>query len=104
MPKKISTGIVTGDKTSKTRRVEIPRLARHPKYGKYTQQKTICYVHDEENVSQQGDKVEIIECPPKSKTKRWQLVRVVQKNKTVNLAALRETRDQASAVEPISDA
>ena len=96
MPKKISIGIVVADKTAKTRRVEIPRLARHPKYGKYTQQKTVCYVHDEENQSHEGDRVEIIECPPKSKTKRWELVRVIEKNKSVNLAALREARSQAA--------
>ena len=58
--------------------------------------KTVCYVHDEENQSHEGDRVEIIECPPKSKTKRWELVRVIEKNKSVNLAALREARSQAA--------
>jgi small subunit ribosomal protein S17 len=47
MPKRLETGIVTNDKTAKTRRVEIPRLVKHPRYGKYIRQKTICYVHDE---------------------------------------------------------
>ena len=103
MPKKVSIGIVIGDKTAKTRRVEIPRLARHPKYGKYTQQKTVCYVHDEENQSREGDRVEIIECPPKSKTKRWELVRVVEKNKSVNLAALREARSQSAETNTATD-
>src|SRR5262249_3063466 len=40
-------GIVTRDKNAKTRRVEVERLVRHPKYGKYVKQRTICYAHDE---------------------------------------------------------
>ena len=35
MSKNVMVGVVTGDKTAKTRRVEIPRMVRHPKYGKY---------------------------------------------------------------------
>ena len=54
MPKRVETGIVTSDKTAKTRRVEIPRLVRHPRYGKYVRRKTICHVHDENNESHIG--------------------------------------------------
>jgi small subunit ribosomal protein S17 len=89
MPKRVAIGVVTSDKTAKTRRVEIPRQVRHPKYGKILHRKTVCHVHDENNDSHQGDTVEIIECPPKSRTKRWQLVRVVQKSRAVDLAAMR---------------
>jgi len=89
MPKKVAVGVVTSDKTSKTRRVEIPRLVRHPKYGKYVRRKTICYVHDEKDQSALGDTVEIVESRPKSKTKRWDLVRVVEKSRLVDVAALR---------------
>ena len=52
----------------KTRRVEIDRLVRHPKYGKFLRRRTVCHVHDENNESQIGDTVEIIEVPPRSKT------------------------------------
>ena len=48
MPKRVVTGIVTSDKTAKTRRVEITRLVRHPRYGKILRRKTVCTVHDEE--------------------------------------------------------
>jgi len=72
-------GIVTRDKTSKTRRVEISRLVKHPRYGKYIKRRTICYVHDEQNESHKGDTVEIMEARPLSKTKHWRLVRVVTK-------------------------
>lgn len=72
-------GIVTRDKNLKTRRVEVVRLVRHPKYGKFVKQRTLCYVHDENNESHLGDTVEIVESRPLSRTKRWQLVRIVTK-------------------------
>jgi len=97
MPKTVATGVVTGDKADKTRRVEIPRLVKHLKYGKYIKQKTICYVHDENNDSSNGDMVEIVECPPKSKTKRWELVKVVEKSREVDVAALKAAREAGSA-------
>ena len=89
MPKKVSIVIGTSDSNTKTRRVEIPRLVQHPKYGKYIRQKTVCYVHDENDESHIGDTVEIIEGRRRSKTKRWELVRVVEKNTAVDLAAMR---------------
>lgn len=89
MPKRVETGIVVGDKTAKTRRVEIPRLVRHPRYGKFVRRKTICYAHDENNESQTGDLVEIIESRPLSRTKRWALVRVVEKGRLLDMAAMR---------------
>ena len=89
MPKKVETGTVTSAAASKTRRVEIPRIIRHPKYGRILHSRTVCHVHDEAGDSAPGDLVEIIECPPRSKTKRWELVRVVEKSKAVDLAALR---------------
>lgn len=97
MPKRVAVGIVTGDKNDKTRRVEIPRLVRDPKYGKFLRMKTICYVHDEENESNRGDRVEIIESTPTSKTKRWRLVRVVSKSTEIDLAALRAARKAQEA-------
>ena len=89
MPKRQIIGLVTGDKMQKTRRVEIERLVRHPKYGKFLRRRTVCHVHDENNESQIGDTVEIIEAPPRSRTKRWDLVRVVSKSKLVDIAAMR---------------
>jgi small subunit ribosomal protein S17 len=74
-----AVGVVTSDKMNKTRRVEIPRLVKHPRYGKYIRRRTICRVHDEQNVSRQGDTVEIMESRPLSKTKHWLLLRVVTK-------------------------
>lgn len=79
MPQRILVGIVTSDKMNKSRVVQVPRSIRHPKYGKRMRARTTCYVHDEDGVSARGDTVEIQECPPRSKTKRWNLVRVVKK-------------------------
>lgn len=90
MPKRVFIGVVTSDKAAKTRRVEINRLVQHPVYGKYIRRKTVCHVHDENNESRRGDTVEIIECAPRSKTKRWELVRVVARSTEVDLQALRE--------------
>ena len=81
-------GIVTRDKTAKTRRVEVARRVQHAKYGKFIKERTVCYVHDEKNESQLGDTVEIAECRPLSKTKRWRLVRVVTKAPSRTLASL----------------
>ncbi|MEX0820404.1 MAG: 30S ribosomal protein S17 [Pirellulaceae bacterium] len=96
MPKKVSIGVVTSDKSDKTRRVEIARQVQHPKYGKFIRQRTVCYVHDEANESGQGDTVEIIESRPLSKTKRWNLVRVVEKSRAVDVAALKAAREQTA--------
>jgi small subunit ribosomal protein S17 len=77
--RRVVVGVVTSDKMNKTRRVEIPRLVKHPRYGKYIRRRTVCHVHDENNDSRLGDTVEIMESRPLSKTKHWRLVRVVIK-------------------------
>jgi small subunit ribosomal protein S17 len=89
MPKRVIVGVVTGDKMNKSRRVEIERLVRHAKYGKYMRRRTVCHVHDENNESQLGDTVEIIEAPPRSKTKRWDLVKIVSKSQQIDIAAMK---------------
>ena len=71
-------GTVTGDKMNKSRRVEVERVFRHPKYGKTVRRRLVCHVHDEDNKSHLGDLVEIIESRPLSKLKRWCLVEIVR--------------------------
>ena len=65
-------------------------VTRHPKYGKYVKKRTVLHVHDEKNESGLGDRVEVAECRPISRTKNWILVRVVQKA-PVKLLAMEET-------------
>src|SRR3989440_11896828 len=78
--RRVEVGVVTSDKMNKTRRVEIPRLVKHPRYGKYIRRRTVCHVHDEKNESRMGDTVEIMESRPLSKTKHWRVMRVVARS------------------------
>jgi small subunit ribosomal protein S17 len=101
MPKRQLVGLVTSDKMNKSRRVEIPRLVRHPKYGKFIRRRTVCHVHDESNESHEGDTVEIIEAPPRSKLKRWDLLRIVTRGQQVDLAATRVAAETGAAELPL---
>lgn len=76
--KRTQVGTVTSSKASKTLRVEIERRFPHKKYGKIVRARTVCHVHDEAELASEGDTVEIVEAQPRSKTKRWDLVRVVK--------------------------
>lgn len=75
--RKIIVGVVTSDKMEKTVAVEVEKLVKHPKYGKFVKRSTIYKAHDEENKAKVGDKVEITEVRPLSKSKRWRLVRIL---------------------------
>lgn len=77
-------GVVESDARDKTRKVVIAYLAKHEKYGKYIRRRTVLHVHDEHNESQLGDRVEVAQCRPVSKTKQWRLVRVVEKGNRVS--------------------
>ena len=96
MPKRVVVGVVKSDKMRKTRRVEVSRLVRHPKYGKYVKRRTVCYVHDENEESVTGDTVEIIESRPMSRLKRWQLSKVVAKGNIIDVAALRAAAKEST--------
>lgn len=70
-------GIVLSNKMQKTLIVEITRLVEHPEFKKIVKSKVKYAVHDEKNEAKIGDKVQIQETRPLSKTKRWRLVRVL---------------------------
>ena len=72
-------GRVVSDKMDKSITVAIERKVKHPMLGKIIVRTTKLHVHDENNESRAGDKVEIVECRPMSKTKAWNLVRVVER-------------------------
>lgn len=84
MPKMKLVGVVMTDKMKKTRRVEIPRIKKYPKYGKYVRTRTVCYMHDENDETSVGDVVEIEESRPTSKLKRWTLVSIVKKAEKID--------------------
>jgi small subunit ribosomal protein S17 len=102
--KKKLIGTVTSDKMDKSLRVEITRLFKHPRYGKIVRSRTVCHVHDEENSAKLGDRVEIIESRPLSKTKRWQLVRVVEAAIRDELPPAEVTADVAASPVESADA
>ena len=77
--KRTLTGTVVSDKMDKSITVLIERRVKHPIYGKYMTRSTKLHVHDENNECRAGDKVEIVECRPVSKTKAWNLVRVLER-------------------------
>ena len=76
---KTLTGVVISNSGDKSVRVAIDFKVRHPKYGKYVKRRTKLAVHDEHNRSSIGDVIEISECRPRSKTKNWRLVKVLEK-------------------------
>jgi small subunit ribosomal protein S17 len=72
------TGVVVSNKMDKTAVVLIERKVKHPLYGKYIKRSTKLHIHDEENSCQEGDVVSIRECRPLSKTKSWQLYKILE--------------------------
>ena len=76
------TGVVTSAARDRTRTVAVAFTTTHPKYGKQLRRETVLQVHDDNNDSKNGDTVEIVECRPLSKTKRWTLVNVVRRAAT----------------------
>jgi small subunit ribosomal protein S17 len=71
-------GEVVSDKMDKTISVQVYRTIRHAKYGKYLKRSSVFKAHDETGLAKMGDKVRIRETRPLSKTKRWNLVEVVE--------------------------
>ena len=83
MAAKTLQGTVTIQKMNKTISVVVGRRKKHPKYGKYINLSTKYHVHDEKEVSSEGDTVLIQECKPISKTKSWVLLDVLKKGETI---------------------
>ncbi|RLA81922.1 MAG: 30S ribosomal protein S17 [Deltaproteobacteria bacterium] len=77
--RKTEVGTVISDKMDKTVVVRVERLVQHPKYKKYIKRYTKYKAHDEKNECRAGDKVLIIETRPLSKTKRWRVMRILEK-------------------------
>jgi SSU ribosomal protein S17P len=75
--KKTLTGIVSSDKMDKTRVVIVSDIVKHPVYKKYVKKIKKFKIHDENNISHEGDKVLFIETRPLSKDKRWNLKKVI---------------------------
>ncbi|KAI3592038.1 MULTISPECIES: 30S ribosomal protein S17 [Burkholderiaceae] len=71
-------GRVVSDKMDKTVTVLIENRVKHPLYGKYVLRSKKYHAHDEANQYKEGDKVEIQETRPLSRTKSWVVSRLVE--------------------------
>ena len=78
---KVRIGVVSSNKMDKTITVLIERKLKHPIYGKFVKKSKKFFVHDENNVCNEGDTVKITETRPLSKNKSWRLVEVNEKAK-----------------------
>ena len=74
MPKRILQGTVTSDANAQTVTVQVERRFTHPVLKKTIRRTKKYRAHDEKNAFKVGDIVRIIECAPKSKTKRWEVL------------------------------
>jgi small subunit ribosomal protein S17 len=83
-------GVVTSTAMQKTIVVQVDRLVKHPVFKKYVRRTSVYKAHDTEGVAKKGDRVEIAECRPISKTKRFRLVRVVHKSKAASIEFVQE--------------
>jgi small subunit ribosomal protein S17 len=74
MPKRILTGTVTSNANEQTVTVSVERRFTHPVLKKTIRKSKKYRAHDEKNAYGVGDQVRIIECAPRSKTKRWEVL------------------------------
>lgn len=74
MPKRILTGSVVSDVNDKTVTVLVERRITHPVLKKTLRRSKKYRAHDAENHFKTGDIIRIRECPPMSKSKRWEVV------------------------------
>jgi small subunit ribosomal protein S17 len=77
--KRQMTGTVISNKADKTVTVLVERLVKHQMYHKYIRRRTKFAAHDSRNDCQIGDKVLMTETRPISKTKRWRVIKIVEK-------------------------
>ncbi|MFJ6024491.1 30S ribosomal protein S17 [Brevundimonas sp. NPDC092305] len=74
MPKRILEGVVVSDKGDKTIVVKVERTLLHPVLKKTVRLSKKYHAHDEGNALKVGDIARIVECAPKSKLKRWEVL------------------------------
>jgi len=78
--RKLREGLVVSNKMDKTVVIEVERTVQHPIYMKIVRRTGRFKAHDE-MACDVGDRVEIMECRPISKEKRWRVTRVIEKVK-----------------------
>ena len=76
--RKTRVGTVVSSKMDKTVTVLVENRVKHPLYGKYVVRSKKYHAHDEANQYKEGDRVEIVESRPISRTKAWVVSRLVE--------------------------
>jgi len=94
--RRVVRGIVHSAKPDKTISVSVERMFQHPKYKKFIRRHSKVHAHDETNEARPGDRVELMECRPMSKTKRYRLVKIVERP-SLPEGALKPAELQAAA-------
>ncbi|MFZ4664826.1 MAG: 30S ribosomal protein S17 [Prochlorotrichaceae cyanobacterium] len=79
MATKELVGVVVSDKMDKTVVVSVENRTSHPKYGKIVVRTRRYKAHDENNDCRMGDRVRIQETRPLSRTKRWNLIEILDR-------------------------
>ena len=79
--RKTRVGIVVSSKMDKTVVIAIEDNVKHPVYSKIIKHTLKVHAHDEKNECGEGDRVEIMETRPLSKTKRWRVTEIIEKAK-----------------------
>ena len=72
-------GVVVSDKADKTITVKVETYKKHPLYGKRVKYSKKYAAHDKKGLAHIGDKVRLVQTRPLSKTKRYELVEVIEK-------------------------
>jgi small subunit ribosomal protein S17 len=80
-------GKVVSDVCDQTVTIKVVTPSRHKKYQRIVRRTTRFMAHDPENRCKNGDMVEIRECRPISKLKRWRVVRVVRAARVIGGAS-----------------
>jgi len=81
--KKTMTGVVVSNKMDKTVVVKVERRFSHPVFKKVVKTTKKYKVHDEKNECLEGDFIRIQETRPLSKEKRWRLLGIISKDKSL---------------------
>ena len=74
MPKRILSGVVVSSNSNKTIIVDVTRRIKHKLYKKIIRRTKKYHAHDEKNKFKEGEIIQIIECNPISKKKRWKVI------------------------------
>jgi len=80
-------GEVISSKMGKTIVVRVERRFVHPKFRKVVTGYKKLYAHDEKSEAKVGDRVRLEETRPLSRTKRWRLVKIMERGTGVTPVA-----------------